>query len=85
MRKHIDNNKSQVKMSLSLGGWNFNANSETASIFGDMSATPENRSKFIKSTISFCRKYGFDGIDIDWEVCTVHIEAHIMVSSFISY
>ena len=51
-----------LKVLFSVGGW-------TAGgwIFSDMSATEENRLKFIKSTIHFLHYFGFDGLDVDWE------------------
>jgi chitinase len=52
---------------ISVGGWLFNDPGPTATRFSDMCDTPENRAVFVASTVAFCRKYGFDGIDLDWE------------------
>eukprot|EP00055_Hartaetosiga_balthica_P018632 m.134970 g.134970 ORF g.134970 m.134970 type:complete len:594 (+) comp9794_c0_seq1:729-2510(+) len=51
-----------LKILLSVGGWNF-----PSSIFSELVSSQENRQSFIKSAQDFMTKYGFDGIDIDWE------------------
>lgn len=51
-----------VKTLLSIGGA---GNNRTA--LSQMVSTEETRKIFIESTIEVARKYGFDGIDFDWE------------------
>ncbi|KAJ3087829.1 hypothetical protein HK102_010188, partial [Quaeritorhiza haematococci] len=49
-----------------IGGWAFN-DPPTQHRFSNMASSPESRATFISSVISFLDRYGFDGLDIDWE------------------
>uniref|UniRef100_A0A8C0H554 GH18 domain-containing protein n=1 Tax=Chelonoidis abingdonii TaxID=106734 RepID=A0A8C0H554_CHEAB len=48
--------------SLAIGGWNFGTQK-----FTEMVASPANRKTFIDSVTAYLRKFGFDGIDLDFE------------------
>ncbi len=49
---------------ISVGGWTGSAK------FSDAALTDESRKKFAGSCVDFITKYGFDGVDIDWEYPT---------------
>jgi chitinase len=46
---------------ISVGGWTWSGN------FSDIALTEETRQHFAESCVDFMLRYGFDGIDIDWE------------------
>ena len=54
-----------LKTLLSVGGWRHEM--DQVSPFSRMVATAANRKVFIASTVQYLRKWGFDGIDVDWE------------------
>ncbi|KAK4878385.1 hypothetical protein RN001_010891 [Aquatica leii] len=53
---------SRLKTLLSVGGWN-----EGSANFSSMASGESTRSIFTRSCLSFVQKYGFDGIDLNWE------------------
>lgn len=51
-----------LKVILSIGGWNFPSN-----FYSQMASDSSSRATFIASAKAFIQQYGFDGIDLDWE------------------
>ncbi len=52
---------SNLKTLISVGGWSWSGR------FSDAALTDASRTAFADSSVDFIVKYGFDGIDIDWE------------------
>jgi chitinase len=50
-----------LKTLISVGGWTLSGP------FSDAALTAESRAKFARSCVAFLLKYGFDGVDLDWE------------------
>nr|AAB47847.1 chitinase [Bacillus licheniformis] len=50
-----------LKTFISVGGWTW------SNRFSDVAADPVARGNFAASAVEFLRKYGFDGVDLDWE------------------
>lgn len=49
-----------LQVLISIGGW-------AAEGFSDAALNADNRERFADSAIAFLRRYGFDGLDLDWE------------------
>lgn len=50
-----------LKTIISIGGWTWSNN------FSDVAADPVKRAKMARTSVDFIIKYGFDGVDLDWE------------------
>ncbi len=50
-----------IKTLISIGGWTL---SDT---FSSLAENPVARHNFVQNAIEFCKRYHFDGVDIDWE------------------
>ncbi len=55
-----------VQVLLAVGGWEYE-DVVLEETFMQAAATEEKRIHLVEEIISICKKYGFDGIDIDWE------------------
>lgn len=58
----LKNRYPHLRVSLAVGGWN-----EGSANYSVMASSPTSRRAFINSASNFIRKYGFDGLDLDWE------------------
>ena len=50
-----------VKVSISVGGWGWDAQ------FEELAADPATRTTFVQNLKAFVDEYGLDGVDMDWE------------------
>ncbi len=58
--KEVKRRYPALKVNLSIGGWG-------ADGFSDVAYYENLRRKFVENVIEWIEKYGFDGVDIDWE------------------
>lgn len=57
-----------LQVVIALGGWTFNDNGTIwQPVFSDIVSTESKRAKFISNLKTFMNRYGFDGVDLDWE------------------
>ncbi|KAK2764375.1 hypothetical protein FQN54_009069 [Arachnomyces sp. PD_36] len=57
-----------LEVFIAIGGWTFSDNGTvTQPLLGEISADPDKRQQFADNLVNFMTKYGFDGVDIDWE------------------
>jgi chitinase len=62
-----------LKTWISMTGFDFSdANTSTHTTWSDMVSSSTNRQAFISGAIAFMTKYGFSGIDLDWEYPVDH-------------
>ncbi len=59
--KRLQDAHPNLEVLISIGGWTLSDK------FSDVALTAASREKFAASCVSFCKKYGFDGVDLDWE------------------
>ncbi|KAJ0329387.1 hypothetical protein COL5a_003943 [Colletotrichum fioriniae] len=53
---------------IAIGGWSMNdPDQPTKRTFSELAASKAKQDVFFSSLLSFMNKYGFDGVDIDWE------------------
>lgn len=57
----------KLKTLLTIGGWAMGS-----APFSIMAEDKDKRATFIESVIPFLQKYGFDGLDMDWEYPTAN-------------
>ena len=57
----LKKNHPELKTLISVGGWSWSGK------FSDVALTEASRAAFADSCVEFIIKYGFDGVDIDWE------------------
>ena len=64
---HLKQMHPGLKTVIAVGGWTFNDPGATQIRFSNTANTAANRAAFAASCVDFCREYGFDGVDLDWE------------------
>ncbi|KXT13896.1 hypothetical protein AC579_2627 [Pseudocercospora musae] len=66
--KNMKSGSSTLEVYVSIGGWTFSDNhTATQSVFPEIASDTAKRQKFADNLVNFMVRYGFDGVDLDWE------------------
>ncbi|RDW84001.1 glycoside hydrolase family 18 protein [Aspergillus mulundensis] len=64
----LKNYNPSLEVWIAIGGWSMNdPDQPTKRTFSELAASTDHQDVFFESLLSFMDKYGFDGVDIDWE------------------
>ncbi|KAL5040855.1 hypothetical protein BDW71DRAFT_212703 [Aspergillus fruticulosus] len=63
---HLKDRFDGLRVNIAIGGWAFN-DGNTAHIWSDLVADYGNTQTFLDSLVAYLKKYGLDGVDLDWE------------------
>lgn len=55
--------KKGIRVTVAIGGWNDSSGNKYARLVSN----PKARKRFIESVLKFIERYGFEGLDLDWE------------------
>lgn len=69
----------KLKVSLAIGGWN-----QGSKNYSDLASSPERRSRFIDSVLSFLKQFDFNGFDLDWEFPAARNGSSVDKQNFVS-
>ena len=66
--KNMYSGASTLDVYITIGGWTFSDNgTDTQPVFSDIAGDAAKRQKFADNLVSFMTRYGFDGVNLDWE------------------
>ncbi|KAG8164746.1 hypothetical protein KVR01_005021 [Diaporthe batatas] len=66
--KNLKSRGSTLEVFVSIGGWTFSDNgTATQPVFPAIASDAGKRKQFADNLVSFMMRYGFDGVDLDWE------------------